>query len=378
MMLPPAESKPADAEEPERVERADRFAWLLGPDESEGPGRFHPQQLEAACTFMLRNWQALPVMAPKFLHWIGDEYSQTPEVERIRDATAAVRALARVQALLGNRFTNELDRHAIPYVLMKGSAAVFAVYSEPDLRSGLDIDIGVPRRYIRRAERLARNQGFVAAAFDADNRHVYRVSDYEKRCVEAQHYELACLNRRQVVRGLSAEDDAAIRRSIPIPRAWHETKDGQLACYVTLDLHHGISLDIEVDEMVASGRKETRHGYTALIPQPEWMMLQLIFKIYWEGVHRYRMRGLYQYADLVRLVGQIHGPVASRFFDLLNRYELQAGAYYILRRVEKAFGLQLGPELREFLTEASIPPTHRSPNEVNDMGDMWPRLWGYR
>lgn len=368
----PARAKAEDAERP------DRFAWLLGTDKAKPGIRFAPEQIEPACTFLLRNWQVLPITAPKFLDWVDRKHQDHPEVAHIRDVTIAVRALARMQMLLSNRFVTELEQQGIPYSLMKGSSASLTLYPEPDLRSGLDVDVAVPRRYVRRAERIAREHGFVPAAFDQENRHVYSVSDADKRAVEAGHYELVCLNRRQVVQGLSPEVDAAIRRSIPVPRAWHETEDGELACYVTLDVHHGICLDIPVDEMVDSAAKETHHGYTAWVPQPEWMMLQLIFKIYWEGVQRYRSRGVYQFADLVRLVGRVEGPVAARFFELLAQYDLEAGAYYVLRRLESAFGLKPGPELRDFMTRASIPPTDYLPSEVNDMGDMWPRLWGFR
>jgi hypothetical protein len=360
------------------VERADRFAWLLGADESKPAIRFAPEQLKPASTFMLRNWQVLPIMAPKFLDWVSPKFQTCLEVEHVRDVTAAARALARIQLLLATRFGRELERRGVPYVLMKGSSAALALYPKPDLRSGLDVDVGVPKSHIKQAERVASEQGFVPAAFDEANRHVQRISEREREQVEARHYELVCFNRRQIVRGLSPEDDAAIRRSIPLPRAWHETEDGGLACYVTLDIHHGICLDIKVDAMVESARQQTSHGYSARIPQPEWMMLQLIFKIYWEGVQRYRTRGLYQYADLVRLVGQIEGPAASKFFELLEQYQLEAGAYYVLRRVESEFGLKLNPELQDFLTRASTPPTDYLPNEVNDMGDMWPRLWGFR
>jgi hypothetical protein len=360
------------------VERADRFAWLLGSTQSKPSLRFGPEQLEPACAFMLRNWQVLPITAPRFLDWVRPKSRESPEVAHIRDVTAAVRALARIQTLLAHQFVEELESRGVPYVLMKGSAATLFLYTESDLRSGLDVDIGVPKSHIRVAERIAREQGFLPAGFDIDNRHVYRISEAEKKLVEAEHYELACLNRRQIVQGLHPDDDAAIRRSIPTPRAWHETDDGELACYVTLDIHHGICLDIPVDYMVESAQKVTRHGYSAWIPQPEWMMLQLIFKIYWEGVQRYWARGVYQFADVVRLVEQIRGDVASRLFKLLEHYELEAGAYYVLRRVETDFGIKLGPELSDFLTRASIPPIDHLPSEVNDKGDMWPRLWGFR
>jgi putative nucleotidyltransferase-like protein len=360
------------------LERPDRFAWLLGPKESKPAVRFTREQIDPACAFMVRHWQVLPLMEPKFLKWIDRQSRESPAVKHVSDVTIAVRALARMQMLLATRFVTELEQRGVSYVLMKSAAASFTLYPEVDLRSGLDVDIGVPRAQIREAERIAHEQGFVAAAFDEENRHAHRVDERDKRFVEEQHYELACMNRRQVVHGLAPEIEAAIRRSIPTPRAWHETEEGELACYVTLDIHHGICLDISVDEMVDTARQVTAHGHSVRVPQPEWMMLQLIFKIYWEGVQRYRMRALYQYADVVRLIGDIQGPVATRLFELLQQYELEAAAYYVLRRVETDFGLTLGPELRDYLHQASIPPTDYLPTEVNDMGDMWPRLWGFR
>jgi hypothetical protein len=317
-------------------------------------------------------------MEPRLLRWVSRQYRDAPEIQYVRDVTTAVRALARMQMLLATRFAAELERRNIPYVLMKGAAASLTLYPEADLRSGLDVDIGVPRRHVREAERVAKEQGFVSAAFDEENRHAHKVNEYVKHAVESQHYELACLNRRQIVHGLAPEVEAAIRRSIPTPRTWHETEAGELGCYVTFDIHHGICLDIPVDSMVDSARTVNGQDQSVRVPQPEWMMLQLIFKIYWEGVQRYRMRGLYQYADVVRLVDEIKGPAALRLFELLKQYELEAAAYYVLRRVETDFGLTVGPELRDFLNEASIPPTDYSPTDLNDMGDMWPRLWGFR
>lgn len=378
MAQPNRHAKSADTLNATAAERADRFAWFFGADDAVPSFPFSSQQLEPACALLLRNWNVLPVTAPKLFHWIGDEAPDNPDVQYVRDVTAAVRALARMQTLLVNRFATELAANDIPYVLMKGASAALALYPEPDLRSGLDADIGVPKQYIKAAEKIANAQGFVTAAFDAENRHAFLVDVQSKEQVEAEHYELACLNRRQIVKGLSKEDDAAIRRSIPFPRPWHETEEGELACYVTLDVHHGICLDIEVDGMIETARKIKRHGYTAMVPQPEWMMLHLIFKIYWEGVHRFNARGIYQYADLVRLVPEIKGNAASKLFDLLELYELEAGAHYVLRVVESQFGVKLTPELSAFVDQTSIPPFDRLPSEVNDQGDMWPRLWGFR
>lgn len=59
-------------------------------------------------------------------------------------------------------------------------------------------------------------------------------------------------------------------------------------------------------------------------------------------------------------------------------YRLEAGEYYVLRRLETEFGLALNPELRDFLTRGAIPPASYSPEDLNDMGDVWPKLWGLR
>lgn len=367
-----------DSLAPKVSNRPDRFAWLFGAESRPARIPYSPEQLDPACQLLLRNWNVLPVTSQKLLDWSLPEAEGTKEINRIRDVTRAVRALARMQLMLVARFSKALETLDIPHVVMKGSAASLALYPEPDLRSGLDIDVGVPKRYVRDAEAVAYELGFLPAAFDEENRHATQINLADKEAVEAIHYELACLNRRQIVRGLDPEDEAAIRNSIPFPRPWHETEDGELACYVTLDIHHGICLDISVDQMVETATRQTLHGYSVWVPQPEWMMLHLIFKLYWEGVHRFHARGLYQYADLIRLVPRIRGTTAQRLFDLLANYELEAGAYYVLRVVKSEFGVDLTPELQEFLKETTTPPYDRAPSEVNDQGDMWPRLWGFR
>src|SRR5215208_210374 len=151
------------------IERPDRFAWLLGSKELKPSVRFTRDQIEPAGTFMVRHWQVLPIMEGKFLKWIDRQSREAPAVKHVMDVTIAVRALARMQMLLATRFVTELERRGVPYVLMKGAAASLTLYPEVDLRSGLDVDIGVPRGHIRAAESIAAEQGFVTAAFDSDN-----------------------------------------------------------------------------------------------------------------------------------------------------------------------------------------------------------------
>jgi len=106
-------------------------------------------------------------------------------------------------------------------------------------------------------------------------------------------------------------------------------------------------------------------------------VFHLIFKLYWEGVHNYR-KGGYQYADLLRLIEHLSNKAALSLIDLLEKYRLEAAGYYVLRRLDTEFHFRLPPSLKEFIRVTSIAPSNEFPNEVNDLGDMWPKIWGYR
>lgn len=356
---------------------SDRFAWTLG---QTSPPReaVTASAIDAACAFVTGFWQVAPTIVPRLLEWAGDDRAAGAALDAVQDLAIATRALTRMQNLLCLRFARVLGAEDIPYVLLKGSAIRLVAYPHPEDRGGLDVDVGVPARHLAAAERIARRQGFVPASLDETGRHFFQVTAREKHLAERGHYELACLVRKQVVGSLDPEVAAAVRRSIGVLRPWHVTDAGEIGCYVTLDVHHGLCLDIDVDEAVATARTHrVAGGGTVNVPQPEWLLLHLIFKLYWEGVHNYR-KGAYQYADIVRLVPRIRGKSAARLFGLLDEYRLQAAAHYVLRRVEPEFGVSLPKELGAYVASASIPPSGVFPTDVNDMGDMWPKIWGRR
>jgi hypothetical protein len=103
----------------------------------------------------------------------------------------------------------------------------------------------------------------------------------------------------------------------------------------------------------------------------------LIYKIYWEGVHNYG-KGAYQFADLVRLIPATTELTFARLVRILETHRLEAAGYFVLRRLKQNFGLVLQPEIETFLEHASHGPPDREPFQVNDLGDMWPKLWGAR
>jgi Uncharacterised nucleotidyltransferase len=354
-----------------------RFAWLLSPNGVPLDDTPSLEEVEAACEFALRAWRVLPVTAPRLRGWAGEALPREYE-DQLVDLKEAVALLARVQTMLAGRLTKALDAEGVPYTLLKSSALRLSTYPRPDDRGSLDVDVAVPAARIREAEALAHELGFTSSMLVGEGRKHYQPAGRAVRAaVEAQHYELATLVRQQVITGLEPEVETAVRRSIPALLPWHEI-DGQVACYVTIDLHHGLSLDIASDEIVASARRsETRWG-SAFVPAPYWQVFHLIFKIYWEGVHNYR-KGAYQYADLTRLLlpRLTEGDVEA-LIELLDAYRLQAAAYYVLRRVEPHFGVGLPESLAQYVAAQARSPDGVYPHEVNDLGDMWPKLWGIR
>jgi hypothetical protein len=353
-----------------------RFAWLLSPFGAPEGSASSLAEAESACSAALSCWQVLPAMEARLLAWLGS-YADTDAVRNLHEMAVGIRTLAGVQETLKRRFTRELDSSGVPYVLLKGSATGLIAYPQSDLRCGLDVDIGVPADHLQRAEDIARAQGYVPASLDETGRHFIQVDDDERRAFESTHYELACLVRKQVIHGLQPEVASAIRTSISMLKPWHVTSNDEIGCYVTLDVHHGLCLDIEVDPLVESAERWRAGDYSVLVPRPEWLVFHLIFKIYWEGVHNYR-KGAYQYADILRLLPLLTGSAAAKLIELLSEYSLEAAGYYVLRRVESEFGGHLNHELRELLVLQAEAPTGVFPNEVNDAGDMWPKLWGIR
>lgn len=354
-----------------------KLLWLLGTAASPPTRRLEERDFEAACVFALRCWHVLPLIGPKLLALASSHNFEGAELQRVRDRTASLTVLARLQVKLCQRLTEELDRQGVPYALLKGSAARFLAYTDPASRCGLDIDIGVPRPFLGTVERVVQGQGFVPAQWSPEDRRFVRANPILRAIVESRHYELGFYVRSQVIENLEPEDEAAIRRALPMDYLWSLTRDDKPACYVTLDLHHGLCLDIQVDPLVASAHRPAGKDYAPLVPQPEWIVFHLIYKIYWEGSHEYRTGGS-QYADLIRLLPLCRGEHEAALIKLLARYRLEVAGYYVLRRVESDFQMPLSKTLRRFLSEHEQAPADGAPVQLNDLGDMWPKLWGYR
>ncbi len=350
------------------------LCWLLG-NAPVPMGTASRVEFDAAFAFAVHAWQLSPTLVPRIVDWAGTA-GEDQRIARLRALAMATSALGAVQMTLCRRVAADLEREDIPYCLLKGSAVRVTAYPNPADRCGLDVDIAVPTPYLAAAEQAIRDQGFVPASLLDGGRHFRLVDPEERAVVEAEHYELACLVRRQRLHDMPAAVRAAVEQSIEMVRPWHHDGDS-LGCYVTLDVHHGLSLDIPVDEVVKGSRPASGPDGQLRVPSVGWMLFHLIFKIYWEGAHNYR-KGAYQYADLIRVLELADDEAVGQVLDLLERYVLQAAGHYVLRRVPEEFRGRVPERLANFVRTARVAPDGVFPSDVNDVGDMWPKLWGHR
>ena len=340
--------------------------------QAEEPSR---EEFADACDFVLKSWQVTGAVAPKLLAW-GRAHAAEETACRVRDRMVSMSRLARLQLEFGRELSRAFEREGIPYVLLKGSATRLTAFEHPDERCGHDVDLGVRAENLDRVREIAIEQGFVPSQWNRDTKRFEPADPKLLAEVEAQHYELGFLVNRQRPSDLSAEEDAAIRRDL---KMWHVTDEGDLACYVRIDVHHGLSLDIGLDDLLASPTTATCDGYAARVPSPEWLLFHLVYKIYWEGVHHYhRKRNGFQYADLSRQLLATDEAGFAGLCELLAEYYLDAGGHYVLRRLESDVGMRLRDDQIEFLRRTATPPSESDPVGWNDLGDMWGRLWGHR
>ena len=365
-----------------------RFAWMLVPKDSAKSSDWLPDkkapsadEFEAACEFALASWQALPIIAPNLFRWGKARNQKSKSAGRVRDRLTSILAFGRVTRQISGRFFAKLDQQRIPYAAIKASALQQATYTAPDLRIGKDIDIAVPMEYLNLAEEAAVKIGFVPAQYNEKLKRFHLADPIHRKAIEHNHYELGFLARRQIVHGLSENEQAAIRRDMPHNYLWQNSTTGELECYTCVDIHHGLSMDISSDPVVDSRyRVETADissGLAYWVAAPEWLMLHTIYKIYWEGVHTFN-KGGYQFADLAAEVATAKPGTLMRLFDLLEDYTLEAAGFYVFRRIETDLHTPLPPEIHTFLELTATISNRHDAVPMNDLGDMWPKLWGHR
>lgn len=315
-------------------------------------------------------WQVLPAMAPLF----PDAWSAHAALAGLWPAARGLDVYGRLHTSLTLELADRFDAAGVSYVLLKSSAARYLVYDRPERRIGWDIDLAVPPDQLLRAERVARVMDFQPAEFDT--RAMGFVPGVEARRSElAQtHYELAFLVFRADVGDALDPADRAELAGLPIAPAFPEAADATL-CDVALDIHHALALDISGDVVFDSPVEASAGRRSVCVPRSGALAFHLVFKLYWEGVHRYA-KGLYQYADLVRLIPTLDEVECQVLIDHLESAQLEVAGLFVLRRLPSAFGVALPRRLSDWIGEVAERPRTGEPPQHNDLGDVWPRVWG--
>lgn len=329
-----------------------------------------------AADHLLGGWQTLPVTLPHLAACAGAGTAAL--VERARARMIADGVTHDLQMHFLKRLAAALTERAIRFVLLKSAAMRLVAYDSPDQRRARDIDLAVAPDDLPRAIEAVTACGFVPAQW-RDDQQRFEVADPDLRTlVENEHYELGFWVRVQEVPGLGPDRRAAVLAQRHERPAQWEIEDGEeLATYIVIDVHHGLSLDIPVADIIESARTVTFEGVDLPVPRGGWLLFHLVYKIYVEGAFNY-CEGAYQYADLCRLLPKLDEIEIAFFLDLVERHNLRAGSYYVLRRLPGDFGIPLPALLAQAVTAWSVPDVKSTPNHENDWGDMWPKLWGSR
>ncbi len=324
---------------------------------------------------LFASWQLLPSITDAQMDALCRVLAAS-DYARLQAARLALIAFAKVQIVACRPLLNALHEQGLNYSLLKGGATAFLLYPEPHMRGAWDIDIGVDRGDLKEAEALALKYGYVSAQQDRETNRFFRADTRLKASVEAAHYELGFLVRRFQITNLPPATVEAIRSEPFTHQYWFDTANDFPCCYASVDIHHAISLDIPLRDLLAHARTVSFGGDTLRVPDDAWLMAHLVFKIYWEGVHNYG-KCLYEYADLVRLVPHISERDFDRMVEILTIYNLLAAGHYVFRRLH-LFGIEVPPRFAGFIRETGVPPLQADPIRINDLGDMWPKIWGRR
>lgn len=325
---------------------------------------------------LLACWQILPTLTEEDFSSTLRHALPASAFMRLRRLWLVITAFSCAQTVASSELLRLLASRTLRYSLLKGSATSFRLYEKPEMRTGWDLDIGVTPADLRAAEEIVLEAGYVPAQQDPST-GVFYPSDPDLRAsVEASHYELGFLVKRLRVTNLPPETLEAVRTEPWAKKYWFGLDSDVPWCYASVDVHHAISLDIGLDDLLQTARPWQVGGQSVRLPADEWIAAHTIYKLYWEGVHNYG-KGLYSYADLTRLIPCLDPTAFESLVAILRSLNLVAAGFYVLRRLP-AFGVGLPEHVQAFIDEAARPPAGARPTALNDLGDMWPKLWGDR
>jgi hypothetical protein len=335
-------------------------AWLLGTCDIAGQAPPTPCTHEMALALARRCWRNLPVLAPRMREWAGHGLPA-----QLQDRLEAVTATSAIRDAWTAEFAKRMNRNNIPYAIIKGVACGVLAYVDTQERASFDLDVAVPRPFVRAAQRIAEDCGFQPAQWDQATGTFHYPNYLMRSLTEASHFELGYLVRRQF---LCTPADPQFKRLVSQCTrdqiSLHVTEQGDVACYIGIDIHHGLALDIAVDEFVATALSKQFNGTPVKVISVAGALFHAVLKIYIEGSAW--GEGLHHYTDCIRLLAQADDTVAEQFSVLLAKYNFHGEAYRVLCRIPTDFFVQLPPAFLKIVEESASAGAQRP--------DMWEKL----
>lgn len=338
----------------------ERVVWLLGTCEVHLQAPPSAETRQSAYSLAQRCWRILPALGPRIREWTAEELPSSFQYRL--EAIAEVCAFRDAWCV---EFARRMNAREVPYALIKGVACGLLAYGGMQNRASFDIDVAVPRYFARAAQCLAEECGFEPAQWDEATRKFQRPNFLLRSLTEAHHFELGYLVRRQF---LCASSDPKYTRlaaqCTPDQLALHLTEQLDVACYLGIDIHHGLALDIPADEFVAAATNILVTGTPVKVVCAAGALFHAVLKIYAEGLAW--GEGLHHYADCIRLLTRADENSAFEFRALLNKYNLLGAAHHVLRRIPSNFFVPLPPAFEEIFQEGA--------SAAAAIPDMWDNL----
>ena len=354
------------------------YAWLFSSVASPPAYRPSSSDYEGLASLLLGCWQILPITLPRFKAWVVGDGRGKALIDRAEARLIADGEVLNLQMMLLERLADALQLRGVPFVLLKSAATRLVAYPTPELRRARDIDIGVSSENLELAVEALSTIGFERAQWRDDLQLFERAEPELRSAVEKNHYELGFWVRLQEAVGLDVGvHQAIVRQRHECPAQWDLSNESKPAAYIVADVHHGLSLNISVDDLISSAVTTPYSNRMLPVPRQGWLFFHLVFKIYMEGISNY-CEGAYQYADLCYLAPKMVDTELEFFADRIREFHLQAAGFYVLRRLPNDFGVSLSTTLADLVEEWVQPNVKSTPALENDWGDMWQKLWGIR
>lgn len=267
-----------------------------------------------------------------------------------------------LQRRAGREISQALTRADIRHAFVKGAVYRDWLYDPPWTRTGADLDILVERGRIEQTRAILASLDYVQASSTNDYRNFAPATSHQISATESQHYELAQFVRQYRLLNLPAGyfgDD--FERRVPFT---FEAIGDSMYFNCVVDVHWALHFKF-AEERPLDGIIQPADGLPRLAMS--WNLFTSLFKLYFEAFDRPRY-GLHHVVDLQAMLRQQPSENDWRSLSaLVERYALEAAAFYTLSAAQDIAGTRLVPaRLLDAWCSVDRDAVSRSPLDYGD------------